>query len=130
MVRFTGLLLLLCITSILACNRPITNVDMVSNDAKEIEINLDLPVEQRLKQLHDTFKDKAPAIVNNILDTLKKDIGGSLGLFVVKQAMKVFLYARAPEVLFDEIHSYSQATRIAPEIIALMNVFYEFDGTA
>lgn len=68
--------------------------------------------------------------MNKVLETLKKHVGGPLGLFVLKQAVSAFLYARAPSYLFDEINSYSQATKIPISVIALMNVFYEFDGTA
>jgi len=103
---------------------------MTAYDAPIFKINLDLPLEQRLQELHSHYGPITKPIVDKVLETLKKHVGGPLGLFVLKQAVSAFLYARAPSYLFDEINSYSQATKIPISVIALMNVFYEFDGTA
>ena len=86
-----------------SCDEPIKPVDMTSNGADVFDIDLDQSLELRLKKLHDFYGPKAKPVVDKILVLIKKRVGGSLGMFVLKQAVSAFLYARAPSYLFDEV---------------------------
>lgn len=129
-----NLLTLLAISSIaglaFACDKPIKTVPMTSYTTPEFEIDLDQPLEDRLKKLNAHFGPIAKPILDKMLDILQKKVGGPLGVFVLKQAISAFLYTRAPAYLFDEIQSYSAASGIPLSVVSFMNVFYEFDGTA
>ena len=114
----------------LGCSSPITPISMKSNPAKVFKIDLDLSIEDRLKEIHSFYGKKAKPILNKIVKIVQKKLGGPFQMFLLEQAAKAFLYSRAKPYLFDEIHSYAESTGISPHLISLLNIFYEFDGTA
>lgn len=94
------------------------------------KIDLDKPMSERLKDVHAYFYSEAKPIINKILDKVQKFVGGPIQLFLLEQATKLYLNTKAPNYLFDEIHEYAQHSGISPHIVALMNIYYEFGGTA
>jgi acid ceramidase len=74
----------LLVNSTLGCTRPFKPVDMSSYPPQIFEINLDLPLEERLSKIHTYFKDVALPTVNTILGIVQKRIGGPIQMFALK----------------------------------------------